>query len=157
MYASALSKITLVAVLALQLNGAQALEVISLGVVDEITTNTRLMENFKARELHDLSQLTIKPPSPSKIRELGDKLSHHKFGPLSLDLKIRNPVNLGANTLTFNLDLVQSCDLLQSGSEARGQLSQDLQGALGELRSLLLLPVHGVESAKNILAIDSVL
>lgn len=114
MYYSRLSKIIVAAALSSLINQVFATESISLAAESEITTNTRLINNFQARVWQDIIPVSTINPQPSKLQEFTKKILHRDLGPLSLNLNLRSPVKLSANTLTFNIDLVKSADLLRA-------------------------------------------
>ncbi len=139
MYVLRLAKAAILTLVFLGFNPAFASELISLGELEEINANTRLEFNFKAHEPNNLLPTEAVKTNLSKLDELKKKLLQRDLGPLTLKLNITNPAQLNRNSLSFNLDLVESFDLLRTGDTARSQFVQDIHSLGDDIHSGLML------------------
>ncbi len=131
-------------------NSAQATEVIGLDLATQAERSSRVKINFipaEARSLITNIETPVVVSNLSRFEQLKNKLLNRQIGPLSLQLKV-NPTRLSNNAMTFNLDLVESYEMLKAGSEE--QIVDDIKSVASDLLGLLILPVKAASAAPSL-------
>lgn len=152
MYALRLAGLAILALINPVFSPVYASEVISLGSIEEITSNTRLEFNFKAQEPKQLLPSETVNTNLSKLAQLKKSLLSRELGPLNLKLNLNSATQLSRNNLSFKLDIIESYRLLKMGSESRSHLVQDLKILQEDLHSGLMFlrsPFDGAAVSLN--------
>ncbi len=81
--------------------------------------STRLKANFQAKSANKnfLSKSTTLESEKTSAEKFKKRFLTKDLGPLSLSLNVTNPLQVSANSLNFNLDLIQSFQLLEAGTQ----------------------------------------
>lgn len=131
----------LLGLLVFSLKPVNAAELISLDPSEEIKLSVRL-ESFLNLKQPSLEKYVLTSVNP--LDELKKKLLTRDLGPLELNLNIVNPTRMRANSLAFNLDLIESYDLLRPDGQARSQLLNDIRAIRDDGLLLIRAPFEGL-------------
>ncbi len=126
----------------------QAAEVISLDPNEEIRPSVRL-ENFVNNQSQVISDYVAVPVD--RLNELKKKFLTRDLGPLEFKLTLVNPTQLRSNALGFNLDLIESYNILRDTDGAREQLVNDVRIMRDDGLSLLRAPFEGAATAVSVI------
>ncbi len=136
------------------LNPSNAAEVISLDPSEEISLSVRL-ENFVKNPSPIIGEYVAVPVD--RLNELKKKFLTRDLGPLEFKLTLVNPTQLRSNALGFNLDLIESYNILRDTDGARQQLINDVRIMRDDGLSLLRAPFEGAADAVGMIRSQIVL